>query len=371
MALSAGFRMVRAWVFAVTTFISLLWVILLCVEIFMLYDQSDAAQRNLVGVLIFINAVTAVMLPVLSILPFRPWLDAARLLFLLLVHIGTALLFTIWVATFSCPSEPSQSKVCHDVNVAIVVCSWVVPTFLVWYAAFLAVSWRLWHEDQKQMLEEASEKRLSELPMMLPSNRHLALGPDNKLPSNASNTPPVSRGSLPPPSQLPPRPLPIPPQPQPLSQPNRPVSQPPQTQMNPIVLPSHLSNSHTSYLQPTTQNTSTRWSQPPSIGSVYSASQSSRSSHSSRPSLTLQTSGRPPSQPPSARPPSHLPPPRPPSHLPSPSTSIPQIHSRSSSQARLLALAMQPPKPVDETGDRYSPRSSGRLSKPTPLQWAY
>ncbi|PIL24153.1 hypothetical protein GSI_13906 [Ganoderma sinense ZZ0214-1] len=335
MALSAGFRLVRTWVFAVTTFVSFLWVVLLCVEIFALYDQSDSAQRSLVGVLIFINAVTAVMLPVLAILPFRPWLDAARLLFLLLVHIGTALLFTLWDSTFSCPSEP--------------------------------VSWRLWHEDQKQMLEEEPEKRLSELPMMLPSNRHPALGPDNKLASNVPNMPPASRGSLSPSLQMPPRPLPIPPQSQALSQPSQPVSQPLHPQMNPIVPPTHLSTSQ--YSQPTIQGASTRWSQPPpSIGSVYSASQSSRRS---RPSLTLQVPSRPPSQPPSARPPSHLPSPRPPSHLPSPSTAIPQKHSRSSSQARLHALAMQPAQPVDDTGDRYSPRASGRLSKPMPLQWAY
>ncbi|KAM5531029.1 hypothetical protein V8D89_015301 [Ganoderma adspersum] len=368
MALSAGVRLVRAWVFAVTTFVSFLWVILLCVEISVLYDQSDPAQMNLVGILIFINAVTAVMLPLLAILPFRPWLDAARLLFLLLVHIGTALLFTLWDPTFSCPSEPSQFTVCHSVNIAILVCSWVVPTFLVWYAAFLAVSWRLWHEDQKQLLAEEPEKRLSELPMMLPSNRHPALGPDNNLASNVPHMPPASRGSLPPSLQVPPRPLPIPPQPQALSQPNQPVSQPLQPQMNSIVVSSHLSASQ--YSQPTIQGASTRWSQPPpSVGSVYSAS--SHSYRSSRPSLTLQMPSRPPSQPPSARPPSHLPSPRPPSHLPSASTAIPQKHSRSSSQARLLALAMQPSKPVDETGDKCSPRSSGRLSKPTPLQWAY
>lgn len=220
------------------------------------------------------------------------------------------------------------------------------------------------------MLEEQSEKRLSELPMMLPSNRQLTLGPDNKLPSNVGNIPPVSRGSLPS-SQAPPRPLPVPPQPQALSQANQPSPQPVQPQTTPIALPSSLLNPLTSYSQPGNRVTSTRWSQPPSIGSVYSQSQSSRSSHSLRPSLTLRMSGGPPSQPPSASPPSHLPSPRPPSHLPSPSTAIPQRHSQSSSQARLLALAMQSPKPVGETGDTYSPRSSGRLSKPAPLQWAY
>ena len=205
--------------------------------------------------------------------------------------------------------------------------------------------------------------------MMLPSNRRPALGPDNNLASDVPNMPPASRGSLPPSLHVPPRPLPIPPQPQALSQFNQPVSQPFQPPQNPVVASSHLSTSQ--YSQATIQGASTRWSQPPpSVGSVYSA-QSSRSYRSSRPSLTLQMPSRPPSQPPSARPPSHLPSSRPPSHLPSPSTAIPRKHSRSSSQARLLALAMQPPKPSDEPGDKYSPRSSGRLSKPTPLQWAY
>ncbi|TBU45737.1 hypothetical protein BD309DRAFT_917299 [Dichomitus squalens] len=211
MELSPGFRRVRTGVFALTTFVSVLWVVLLSVEIFVLYDRSDAAQRNLVAILIFTNAITAIMLPVLSIFQFRAWLDAARLLFLLMIHIGTALLFTIWNATFQCPADASQRRDCRSVNIAIVACAWVVPFLLIWYAAFLAVTYRMWHNDRKKPDEELSEKRLSELPMMLPSSRRPSLGPEMQLSSNASNVLPASRKPPPPPLQRPPHPLPLPP----------------------------------------------------------------------------------------------------------------------------------------------------------------
>ena len=66
----------------IATFVSLVWTALLSAEIFVLYDRSDRAQSewsfvcvhascvstvhaqlsgNLVGVMIFVNAVTAVM----------------------------------------------------------------------------------------------------------------------------------------------------------------------------------------------------------------------------------------------------------------------------------------------------------------------
>ena len=74
---------------ATTTFVALLWTILLCVEIFVLFDTADATQSqsrlpasrrasrtdrptlasahagNLVGVLIFVDAMTAIALPIL------------------------------------------------------------------------------------------------------------------------------------------------------------------------------------------------------------------------------------------------------------------------------------------------------------------
>ncbi|KAI0362303.1 hypothetical protein OH77DRAFT_1390131 [Trametes cingulata] len=166
MQFGPGFFKVRTIAFVVLCLVSLLWTTLLSVELFVLYDKSDPSQRNFVGVFIFINALTAILMPALLIVQFRPWLDAARLFFLLLVHFGTAILFTTWNSTFMCPTE--ERTRCRDVNLAIMICSWVVPALLVWYSAFLTVMyyWRKEHPPTEEL-----EKRLSDLPMMLPSRR--------------------------------------------------------------------------------------------------------------------------------------------------------------------------------------------------------
>ena len=61
-----------------------------------------------------------------------------------------------------------------------------------------------------QVYEELSEKRLSELPMMLPSSRRPSLGPELKLSAHDSNVPSAARKQPPPPLQWPSRPLPLP-----------------------------------------------------------------------------------------------------------------------------------------------------------------
>ncbi|KAI0636798.1 hypothetical protein C8Q77DRAFT_525173 [Trametes polyzona] len=194
MEFGRAFFKVRSIAFVVTTFISLLWTILLSVEVFVLYDRSDASQRNFVGVLIFINALTAILLPALLIVAFRPWLDAARLLLLLLAHFAG--LFTARFSSFRCPIQNEEAKQCRTFNLVIMICSWVVPALLVWYSAFLAVMY-YWRRDHPS--SESPEKRLSDLPMMIPSRR-----PSTRRPSIAPIAPirPTSNRTSNPASQM-------------------------------------------------------------------------------------------------------------------------------------------------------------------------
>ncbi|KAH9901102.1 hypothetical protein C8Q73DRAFT_230294 [Cubamyces lactineus] len=190
MELGAGFHKVRAITFAVMITLSLLWTVLLSVEIFLLDAQSDPSQRNFVGVFIFIDALTVILLPALLLVQFRPWLDAARLLFLLLAHFGVVILFTAWNSTFACPTSSSMEyDRCRSVNLAILICGWSIPSILVWYSAFLAVMyyWRRGHP-----VPEGEDKRLSDLPMMLPSRR-----PSTRRPSAATVTPVAGPSTLP------------------------------------------------------------------------------------------------------------------------------------------------------------------------------
>ncbi|OBZ75304.1 hypothetical protein A0H81_04149 [Grifola frondosa] len=170
MEMSPVFFKIRNVAFACIIAVSLVWAILLCVEISTRYDVSDPSQRNLVGVLIFINAVTSIMLPILLIAEFRAWLDAARLVFLLLVHVGTAALFTAWNPGFTCPNQTGDAVgVCQLINMYILLGSWVIPAMLVWYSAVLGVMFYL--RSRYPVPPKMPEKRESELPMMLPS-RH-------------------------------------------------------------------------------------------------------------------------------------------------------------------------------------------------------
>ncbi|KAI9065103.1 hypothetical protein FKP32DRAFT_1568428 [Trametes sanguinea] len=169
MEFGPGFFKVRTGIFLIMTFISVVFAAALSVEVFLTDGKADPSQRNFVGVFIFADALTAILMPALLIVQFRPWLDAARLLFLLLTHFGTAILFTVWNPSFRCTADTyAELKQCQSVNTAILVCGWVLPAMLIWYSAFLAVMY-YWRKDHPA--PEPIEKRLSDLPMMLPSRR--------------------------------------------------------------------------------------------------------------------------------------------------------------------------------------------------------
>ncbi|KAI0780757.1 hypothetical protein BD413DRAFT_499918 [Trametes elegans] len=65
-------------------------------------------------------------------------------------------------------SVNAEYRQCRSVNLAIMVCNWVIPGLLIWYAVFLGVMY-FWRKEFPA--EESAGKRLSDLPMMLPSRR--------------------------------------------------------------------------------------------------------------------------------------------------------------------------------------------------------
>ncbi|OCH95038.1 hypothetical protein OBBRIDRAFT_823168 [Obba rivulosa] len=189
------FARVRMVAFSLMIIVSLVWISLLSVEISTRWDISDPSQRGLVGVLIIVNSITAVMLPTLMIVEFRMWLDAARLLFLLLAHIGTALfendpwfsllprllrsgtaaLYTAWNAGFNCPDENSDAQgVCRLINMYILLGTWVIPAMLLAYSSWSALVYYRYPHCLEAMI--ISDRRESVLPIMSPSmERHQSL----------------------------------------------------------------------------------------------------------------------------------------------------------------------------------------------------
>ncbi|KAI9466150.1 hypothetical protein BJY52DRAFT_328716 [Lactarius psammicola] len=141
---SPFFLKLRLAMYSLTTLICLLWVILLSCILFIRWDVSSQSERTFLMLFLGIDALTMVMLPILLIAKFRTWLDGARLLFLLVCHIGIALSFAIWLPTISCPDDtPDDRGICQLLNVYIVISSWVPPLLLILYGVCLALyTWR-------------------------------------------------------------------------------------------------------------------------------------------------------------------------------------------------------------------------------------
>ncbi|THH18480.1 hypothetical protein EW146_g2513 [Bondarzewia mesenterica] len=80
------------------------------------------------------------MLPVLILIKFRIWLDSARLLFLLMCHIGLAMMFALWLPNFQCPNNTSDDQgICQLLNTYVMIASWVPSALLLAYGSCLAV----------------------------------------------------------------------------------------------------------------------------------------------------------------------------------------------------------------------------------------
>jgi len=135
----------RAAAFGCISFVSLLWIILLCIIVFERWDLLDRPEKSFLSVLLIANTINLLMLPILILCEFRPWLDAARLLYLLLANIGISAFFTYWNPKFRCPEQNADSGgVCKLINMYILLANWVNPGLLIAYSNCLAflVWWR-------------------------------------------------------------------------------------------------------------------------------------------------------------------------------------------------------------------------------------
>jgi len=166
----------RTGTFCCMTLVSLTWLVLLSIELFLRWDVSDPAQRSLTVMLVLINTITVILLPALLIVQFRAWLDVARMLLLLFGHFGPAIAFTIGNKRFTCPDDtPDDNGVCQLVNLYILLGSWVIPALLLVYSACFGIY--LYRNRQSQGcpqtakrfdIEEAVTPTVAELPIMPP-----------------------------------------------------------------------------------------------------------------------------------------------------------------------------------------------------------
>ncbi|KAI6008067.1 hypothetical protein EDC04DRAFT_3146480 [Pisolithus marmoratus] len=134
------FFTVRAIAFNCIVFMALIWLILVSVEIFTRWSISDNTSQSLMFLLILTNATTIFIPPVLLILEFRIWLDAARLLLIFVLQTGAALAVACWSPQIQCPDQTSDDVgVCKLLNAYTVMACWVIPAISLLYGVYFAV----------------------------------------------------------------------------------------------------------------------------------------------------------------------------------------------------------------------------------------
>ncbi|KAL0947035.1 hypothetical protein HGRIS_013177 [Hohenbuehelia grisea] len=133
------FMKARAYAFSCITCVALLWIVLLCLEIFSEWETSDSYKRSFALVFLVVDTITAIMLPILILRPFRVWLDGARILLLMVMHFGLAITFIVWSSRIQCSHQSADAYgVCKLTNLYLELASWVIPILLIIYAAGLA-----------------------------------------------------------------------------------------------------------------------------------------------------------------------------------------------------------------------------------------
>ncbi|KAE9399256.1 hypothetical protein BT96DRAFT_975945 [Gymnopus androsaceus JB14] len=178
MEYSPVFLKIRAISFSLISLISFIWVIVLCVDLFIQWNVLGISEKSFLAIMLLSNSLTLILLLVLLLLPFRPWLDGARLMLLLVTHIGIASAFVVSNSKFTCPTKTADEEgVCRLLNMYILIANWIIPALLVVYACGLAL---MVYRRRKILaaspdLESTkySDSRESILPMMNPENvRH-------------------------------------------------------------------------------------------------------------------------------------------------------------------------------------------------------
>ncbi|EIN07453.1 hypothetical protein PUNSTDRAFT_121562 [Punctularia strigosozonata HHB-11173 SS5] len=179
------FTKARTICFLLVSMLAFIYTILLCVFIFARWDVSDTSERSFAFVMILVNTITVIMLPALILLEFRPWLDGARMLLLLIAHISVATAFAVHDQKFQChESTPDGTGVCELLNIYILLANWIVPGLLIVYSAALAyVAYRCW----KQPLGDAESGVVPAMAASMPSATVLTVEDIRNLPPRSSH----------------------------------------------------------------------------------------------------------------------------------------------------------------------------------------
>ncbi|GJE95199.1 hypothetical protein PsYK624_113800 [Phanerochaete sordida] len=193
-----SFRKFRTAAFSCIALISLAWIALATVVLYMHWGDGDSTQTALIVVILCVNVLTTIMVPLLLLVKFRVWLDAARTVFLLMAHFFAAIAFTMWAVKYSCPS--SDDGVCSMMNLYVVLASWVIPLLLLVYSVcFSVLVWRRSGYQSTRHVEDATTSRRDKLPtIQIPDSPSVATAPPSAMLSRPPWVGPTPPPPLPP-----------------------------------------------------------------------------------------------------------------------------------------------------------------------------
>ncbi|KAG6903191.1 hypothetical protein C0995_002734 [Termitomyces sp. Mi166 len=164
---SPVFIKIRAIALSSISVLDLLWIVVLCIVSFFQWAVLEVSERSLILVMLVTHSATAITLLILLIIHFRPWLDAARMMFLLIAQFGDYGNTLSGFFLICLNRVTYQEGVCTFVIAFILIGSWITPFLLVIYVFGLALMvWR--HQamtlkslnvvDQENVLEPQEAK---------------------------------------------------------------------------------------------------------------------------------------------------------------------------------------------------------------------
>ncbi|KAH6918697.1 hypothetical protein BKA70DRAFT_25623 [Coprinopsis sp. MPI-PUGE-AT-0042] len=157
------FLQCRTMAFGAVSFFSFLWIIFLCVNVFLNWENVDRPQQSFMAVMLILHTLTIIVFIFLIVRVFRPWLDAARCFLGLLTHMGVAGAYTHWTPSFQCRQASTDKGLCSTRIIFTVASSWLIPTLLIVYSICLGILvYRLKKQQKMDTFEEDDlEKMMS------------------------------------------------------------------------------------------------------------------------------------------------------------------------------------------------------------------
>ncbi|VDB82787.1 unnamed protein product [Peniophora sp. CBMAI 1063] len=136
---SRSFMKARAIAFCGIAFLAFVLSALLIVLLSLRWTVSSKTDRAFIVAFLVLDLMTVFALPILLLVRFRPWLDAARLLSLVIFHYAVAGVFASQFDGITCTDKSMDGAgVCEIFNVLVLMASWVIPVLLSIYGAILA-----------------------------------------------------------------------------------------------------------------------------------------------------------------------------------------------------------------------------------------